>query len=58
MYRSVFSYDCQVAKVWIHARSGIHFGVSGATGATNVKLIVTTDNGTWDVQLDYLEYTL
>ncbi|WP_127534777.1 carbohydrate-binding protein, partial [Paenibacillus kobensis] len=32
--------------------------VTHATGATNVKLIVTTDNGTWDVLLDYLEYTL
>ncbi|WP_127531427.1 carbohydrate-binding protein, partial [Paenibacillus kobensis] len=32
--------------------------VTHATGATNVKLIVTTDNGMWDVQLDYLEYTL
>ncbi|MBD3919913.1 carbohydrate-binding protein [Paenibacillus sp. PR3] len=31
--------------------------VSHATGPVEVKLIVTTDNGTWDVYVDYLEYT-
>nr|BBV24604.1 alpha-L-arabinofuranosidase [Paenibacillus sp.] len=31
--------------------------VSHATGPVEVKLIVTTDNGTWDVYADYLEYT-
>nr|WP_317965002.1 hypothetical protein [Paenibacillus cellulosilyticus] len=31
--------------------------VSHATGPVEVKLIVTTDNGTWDVFVDYLEYT-
>jgi arabinoxylan arabinofuranohydrolase len=30
--------------------------ISHATGPVEVKLIVTTDNGTWDVYLDYLEY--
>nr|AIY28330.1 putative arabinofuranohydrolase [Paenibacillus curdlanolyticus] len=32
--------------------------VSHVTGPTNIKLIVTTDNGTWDAVLDYLEFSL
>jgi arabinoxylan arabinofuranohydrolase len=32
--------------------------VKHLTGAQEVKLVVTTDNGTWDAYIDYLEYSL
>ncbi|MFC4307273.1 carbohydrate-binding protein [Cohnella boryungensis] len=33
------------------------YNVTHATGGQEVKLIVTTDNGTWDVFVDYVEYS-
>jgi arabinoxylan arabinofuranohydrolase len=32
--------------------------ITHATGNQEVKLVVTTDNGTWDAYIDYLEYSL
>lgn len=32
--------------------------ITHATGNQEVKLIVTTDNGTWDAYVDYIEYSL
>ncbi|WP_245948272.1 carbohydrate-binding protein [Paenibacillus sambharensis] len=31
--------------------------ISHATGPVEVRLTVSTDNGTWDAYVDYLEYT-
>lgn len=33
-------------------------GITHATGNQEIKLVVTTDNGTWDAYIDYLEYSL
>ncbi|MCG7216515.1 carbohydrate-binding protein [Paenibacillus mucilaginosus] len=31
-------------------------GISHATGNQEVKLVLTTDNGTWDAYVDYIEF--